>query len=244
MMYCVYRTPYNSELYHHGIQGMKWGVRRYQNEDGSLTEEGKRRYNTYSEKAERAEGRLKAANAEIDRAREAKQKYKDAKNDEFMRKSGEAKRLKKEAKKLNSKRNSERMMLEKRQAEWEKAKYQKKADKLKGVANNTKVSAISPKAANAGKKVLGALLKTALTTAALGAVAAAAPVAYGAAVGAYNYSQSAGLALAGYKLAGIDSVGEAAIEGGRQVISAMLGTAYLTPTERAAVSLITGKKVH
>lgn len=31
------------ELYHHGIKGMKWGVRRYQNKDGSLTERGKRR---------------------------------------------------------------------------------------------------------------------------------------------------------------------------------------------------------
>lgn len=29
------------ELYHHGIFGMRWGVRRYQNKDGSLTEEGK-----------------------------------------------------------------------------------------------------------------------------------------------------------------------------------------------------------
>lgn len=33
-----------SELYHHGIKGMKWGVRRYQNADGSLTAAGQKRY--------------------------------------------------------------------------------------------------------------------------------------------------------------------------------------------------------
>ena len=33
-----------SELQHHGILGMKWGVRRWQNKDGSLTAEGKKRY--------------------------------------------------------------------------------------------------------------------------------------------------------------------------------------------------------
>lgn len=39
MNYC--RSSY---LIHFGIQGQKWGVRRFQNEDGTLTEEGKLRY--------------------------------------------------------------------------------------------------------------------------------------------------------------------------------------------------------
>ncbi len=33
-----------NELYHHGIKGQKWYVRRYQNEDGSLTPAGRQRY--------------------------------------------------------------------------------------------------------------------------------------------------------------------------------------------------------
>ena len=37
-------------LEHHGILGQKWGVRRFQNPDGSLTEEGKNRYNEDSQK--------------------------------------------------------------------------------------------------------------------------------------------------------------------------------------------------
>lgn len=40
---------YESELYHHGIKGMKWGRRRYQNSDGSLTPAGKSRYVTVSQ---------------------------------------------------------------------------------------------------------------------------------------------------------------------------------------------------
>lgn len=37
---------YNGQLYHHGVKGQKWGVRRYQNKDGSLTAKGKSRNNS------------------------------------------------------------------------------------------------------------------------------------------------------------------------------------------------------
>lgn len=40
-----YKFVYSDDyLSHHGIKGQKWGVRRFQNEDGSLTEAGKKRY--------------------------------------------------------------------------------------------------------------------------------------------------------------------------------------------------------
>ena len=44
-----------NELYHHGIKGMHWGVRRFQNPDGTLTAAGKRREQANNDRAARKE---------------------------------------------------------------------------------------------------------------------------------------------------------------------------------------------
>ena len=52
MWYYIVKDQPN-ELYHHGIKGMKWGIRRYQNEDGTLTNAGKKRQEKYDKKAQK-----------------------------------------------------------------------------------------------------------------------------------------------------------------------------------------------
>lgn len=55
------------ELAHHGIKGQRWGVRRYQNADGSLTKAGQKRY-------AKAEG---VKNRELARIKDAKETYQE-----------------------------------------------------------------------------------------------------------------------------------------------------------------------
>lgn len=59
MAYGVIR---NDELYHHGILGQKWGIRRFQNKDGSVTPRGAKRY--YDEDRKQIKADKKAAREE------------------------------------------------------------------------------------------------------------------------------------------------------------------------------------
>lgn len=84
-----------NELQHSGIKGMKWGIRRYQNKDGSLTPAGRKRYTnkdgSLNEKGKKylanEQARLKAEKAKM-----TNQKRTDAKLDKLdqMRKENEA----------------------------------------------------------------------------------------------------------------------------------------------------------
>ena len=71
-MATFYFTNDSYELQHHGILGMKWGVRRYQNSDGSLTEAGRKRYSDPDngikwERKDAARNRAKLSDADLNR---------------------------------------------------------------------------------------------------------------------------------------------------------------------------------
>lgn len=122
---------YVLELYHHGIKDMRWGVRRYQNQDGSLTAAGRVRYGV--SKVGKAVG---SAASKI--SNKASESYKNKK---------ELRRINKLKKKPVSKLND---------AEIEE-RYERLAKEKKLLDMERQVSSLKPSLASGGKKFLSKL---------------------------------------------------------------------------------------
>jgi hypothetical protein len=70
-----FKQQEENELAHHGIKGQKWGIRRYQNPDGSLTAAGKARYNPNKDSARFAKTAARYANSYADYLNSRKTTY-------------------------------------------------------------------------------------------------------------------------------------------------------------------------
>ena len=91
---------HDDELQHHGIKGMKWGRRIYQDKDGSLTPAGQKRYNKEMEKIQKKEralankraydakmAKLENARKRVDEQKEAMKKKKSDEDEEPKKKT-------------------------------------------------------------------------------------------------------------------------------------------------------------
>ena len=98
----------DEELYHHGILGQKWGIRRYQNADGTLTSEGRERMLARARKYE-SKANITIGESHSAKLRRAKlnQKAKDARY-EIKKSDLKKARLKKAAQKNSSESNAKR----------------------------------------------------------------------------------------------------------------------------------------
>lgn len=156
----------NDELVHWGVRGMRWGVRRYQNKDGSLTDAGKKKLRAEQAKVreqERIVKNRKAVQDRVDRL-EARKKAVAESNKELDAKSPKARRkAEKEAKKQaaeNGKKSVKDMTDEELLAAVNRARLEDSYNQLRPQAEKhplmKKLSndVVVPAAVNSGKKFL------------------------------------------------------------------------------------------
>lgn len=137
---------YNNALYHHGIKGMKWGVRRYQNKDGSLTPAGQKRRARLEGELEKLGGQKKSSESGSEGA-VRKKSISEMSNKELQEYTT---RMQLEKNYYDAQRNLASAMPPK-----QVSKGQKMAEKLVN-------EVLLPSAMNAGKSYLDAALKKAI----------------------------------------------------------------------------------
>lgn len=155
---------YDEELQHWGIKGQKWGVRKYQNKDGSLTPAGRKRYGSLTD----AVGAVKAAHIKAKRKKQlaaarkvaaekkaaADQRAKDVADGKISARKMTSEELQKQIDKLNLEKRYKQLMNE----------TSPTADTVqagKSFAKKMWDDAIQPSMINATKEVVGGMMKEA-----------------------------------------------------------------------------------
>lgn len=88
---------YQQYLAHHGVKGQKWGQRKYQNEDGTLTEEGKRRYGRYTKAIQDLDSLINSKDPNIQKLFPGDERNKLIEQRDKMIQKARAKEMKKKA---------------------------------------------------------------------------------------------------------------------------------------------------
>lgn len=127
---------FDDELYHHGIQGQRWGFRRFQNEDGSWTPEGRERYGEGGARSKSDVQKYKAKVSYNTQKYKADLKLKSQK-EKIAREAKEEKARIKEQGKIDRAARKEQNKLDRKQAKLDKklAKEQAKAKDTTSLKN-------------------------------------------------------------------------------------------------------------